>query len=152
MAIGDRLHFGLILQGMRPDLGAEHSEMIFAQLSRSPGIVLVVGLVVLLTTAPAASDSCSRPELVWEKWRDHVLASNPGTDYFELRGDGRDEILWAYRCKRPGSNCPPDQLMVFHCIGNERVLLAFVHQGCVTFAKDILIGEYVRMVRGSQPC
>jgi len=26
-----------------------------------------------------------------------VLTSNPGTDYFELRGDGRDEILWAYR-------------------------------------------------------
>ena len=42
--------------------------------------------------------------------------------------------------------------MVCHCIGNERVLLAFVHQGCITFAKDILIGEHPRMVSGSQPC
>ena len=75
--------------------------MIFAQLSRSPGIVLVVGLVVLLTTAPAASDSCSRPELVWEKWRDHVLASNPGTVYFELRGDGRDESFGPIDAKSP---------------------------------------------------
>ncbi len=105
-----------------------------------------------MTPAPAVSDNCIRSDLVWEKWRDHVLSSNPETDYFELRGDGRDEILWTYRCKKPSSNCPPDQLMVFHCIGNDRVLLAFVHQGCVTFAKDILIREYLRMVSGSLPC
>ena len=126
--------------------------MILAQLKELPGIVFVVGLVVLVTTAPAVSHGCSRLDLVWEQWRDHVLRSNPGTDYFELRGDGRDEILWAYRCKKLSSKCPPDQLMVFHCIGNERVLLAFIHQGCVTFAKDILIEEYLRMIRGSQPC
>ncbi len=126
--------------------------MIFAQLEELLGRVFLVGLIVLMSTAPAISDRCSRPDLVWKTWRDHVLTRNPGTDYFELRGDGRDEILWAYRCKKRSSKCPPDQLMVFHCIGNERVLLAFVHQGCVTFAKDILIGEYVRMVSGSQPC
>ncbi len=123
--------------------------MILAQLRQLRGIVFVVGLVVLMTTAPAASDSRSGSEFVLEKWRDHVLASNPGTDYFELRGDGRDEILWAYRCKKRSSHRPPDRLMVFLCIGNESVLLAFVHQGCVTFAKDILIGEYVRIVSGS---
>ena len=126
--------------------------MIFAQLKELPEMVFLVGLVVLMTTAPAVSQGCSRPNLVWEKWRDHVLTSNPGTDYFELRGDGRDEILWAYRCKKLSSKCPPDQLMVFHCIGNESVLVAFVYQGCVTFAKDILIEEYQRMVSGSQPC
>jgi hypothetical protein len=54
--------------------------------------------------------------------------------------------------KNAALNAPPDQLMVCHCIGNERVLLAFVHQGCITFAKDILIGEHLRMVSGSQPC
>ena len=115
-------------------------------------MVLLVGLVALFTPAPAESHGCSKSDLVWEKWRDHVLASNPGTDYFELRGDGRDEILWAYQCKNRSSKCPPDQLMVFHCIGNKKVLIAFVYQGCVTFAKDILIREYLRMVRGSLPC
>ena len=135
---------------MRPD-GA-YPAMMFAHLKNPLGIVFLVGLVALMTPAPAVSDSCIRSDLVWEKWRDHVLASNPGTDYFELRGDGRDEILWAYQCKKRSSKCPPDQLMVFHCIGKERVLLAFVYQGCVTFAKDILIREYVRLVSGSQPC
>ena len=130
----------------------ERAEMIFAHLKDPLGMVFLVGLVALMTPAPAVSHSCIRSDLVWEKWRDHVLASNPETDYFELRGDGRDEILWAYRCKKRGSECPPDQLMVFHCIGNESVLLAFVYLGCVTFAKDILIEEYQRMVSGSQPC
>ena len=80
---------------MSPD--GEHSEMIFAQLKELLGMVFLVGLIMLMTTAPAVSHSCSRPDLVWKTWRDHVLTSNPGTDYFELRGDGRDEILWAYR-------------------------------------------------------
>jgi hypothetical protein len=126
--------------------------MIFAHIKDPLGMVFLVGLVALMTPAPAVSHSCTRAELVWKTWRDHVLTSNPGTDYFELRGDGRDELLWTYRCKKRSSKCPPDQLMVFHCIGNESVLLAFVYQGCVTFAKDILIEEYQRMVSGSQPC
>ena len=126
--------------------------MIFVHLKDPLGMVFLVGLVLLMIPAPAVSHSFTRADLVWKTWRDHVLTSNPGTDYFELRGDGRDEILWAYRCKKRGSECPPDQLMVFHCIGNESVLLAFVYQGCVTFAKDILIEEYQRMVSGSQPC
>ena len=126
--------------------------MIFAHIKNPLRMVFLVGLVVLMTPAPAVSHSCTRSDLVWEKWRDLVLASNPGTDYFELRGDGRDEILWAYQCKKRSSKCPPDQLMVFHCICYDRVLLAFVHQGCVTVAKALLIREYLRMVRGSQPC
>ena len=117
--------------------------------------ILSLALPAILTSLspePAEGGSCERPELEWSVWRDHVLASNPGTDFFELRGDGRDELLRAHSCLASGENCPPDQLMVFHCMGNSRVLIAFVKAGCVTRANDIAIENYQLYVTGGVPC
>jgi hypothetical protein len=115
------------------------------------GLVLVA-ILTSLSTEAAEGGSCERPELEWTTWRDQVLASNPGTDFFELRGDGRDELLRAHGCLARGKNCPPDQLMVFHCIGNSRLLIAFVKAGCVTRAKDITVENYHSYVTGGTPC
>ncbi len=113
--------------------------------------LLIIFFLIAMATAQA-DETCKRPGLVWDAWRDQVLAANPGTDFFELRGDGRDEILRAYNCHQSTEKCPPDQLMVFHCMGNRKVLLAFVKEGCVTLAEDILIEDYRRLVIGGEPC
>jgi len=109
-------------------------------------------ILASLSPVAAAGGACKRPELEWSGWRDNVLASNPGADFFELRGDGRDELLRAHGCLVTGEDCPPDQLMVFHCIGNRKVLIAFVKGGCVTRAKDMTFEDHHLYVTGGAPC
>ena len=117
-------------------------------------IAALAGCAILAGIPPGAGadGSCKRAELQWPAWRDHVLASNPGTDVFELRGDGRDELLKAFGCLEGGDDCPPDEIMVFHCTGNSRMLVAFVTQGCVTKAKEIPAKDYMSYVTGGEPC
>ena len=54
--------------------------------------------------------------------------------------------------KPPAGFNPPGRLMVFHCTGNAKVLLAFVKKGCVTLAEDVSIEDYRRLVIGGDPC
>ena len=112
----------------------------------------LVAALACATTIAVAEDRCERPELEWQTWRNHVISANPGTDFFELRGDGRTELLRAYGCLEAGEKCPPDRLMVFHCTGNKRVLVAFVKDGCVTAAEDIPIDDYLGYVTGGARC
>ena len=105
--------------------------------------------MVATNTSQARVKQCKRPELAWETWRRHVLRNNSGTYFFELLGDGRQEILSAYKCIERSDRCPPNQLMVFFGVRNRMVLLAFVKDKCVTFAKDILVQEFLRLTRGA---
>ena len=100
-------------------------------------------------TSQARVKQCKRPELAWETWRRHVLRNNSGTYFFELLGVGRQQILTAYKCIERSDRCPPNQLMVFFGVRNRMVLLAFVKDKCVTFAKDILVQEFLRLTRGA---
>jgi hypothetical protein len=100
----------------------------------------------------ASDDQCKRRELMWDTWRTDVLIRNPGTHYFELGGNGRAELLRAYKCDKETDKCPPDQVFVFHCVGNTKVLVAFVKNGCVTIAEDMLIEDYMAFVTGGRPC
>jgi len=94
------------------------------------------------------SATCKRADLEWPTWRDNVLGSNPGTDFFELRADGRDELLEVLGCADSGNNCPPDEVMVFHSTGNTNVLIAYIKQGCVIRAKEISTEDYMSYVTG----
>ena len=109
---------------------------------------MVAFSLIATATGQADDKKCKRPNLVWETWRDHVIAANRGADYFKLRGDGRDKILRAYNCIHASDKCPPDRLMVFHSTRNKKVLLAFVNRECVTFAEDILNEDYRHFVIG----
>lgn len=116
-------------------------------------VIAAIGVIAACVSSGAVADgACKRADLEWPTWRDHVLASNPGTDVFELRGDGRDELLKAFGCLEGGDDCPPDEVMVFHCTGNSRMLIAFVTQGCVTKAKEIPAKDYMSYVTGGEPC
>jgi hypothetical protein len=104
------------------------------------------------STAPVdvRGATCKRADLEWPTWRDYVLDSNPGTDFFELRADGRDALLQVLGCADTGNNCPPDEVMVFHSTGNTKVLIAFVKQDCVTTAKEISTGG-LHVLRNGRP-
>jgi len=106
--------------------------------------------MVATNTSQTRGKQCKRPELAWETWRRHVLRNNSGTFFFELLGDGRQQILSAYKCIERSDRCPPNHLMVFFDVSNKMVLLAFVKDGCVTFAEDILVQEFLRLTRGSE--
>ena len=113
--------------------------------------VFILALLACIA-APSAATTCKRAELEWPAWRDNVLASNPQTDFFELRADGRDELLKALGCGAGSEDCKPDALMVFHCTNNMQVLIAFVTAGCVTRAKEISVKDYMSYVTGGAPC
>ena len=123
--------------------------MTLRKLSR---VCFTVAAVFAITSVRADEPQCKRPELAWENWRDHVIASNPGIRLEELVGEQRDELLKAYSCEGPGPDCPPDQVMVLHCSDNAMVLIAFVRGGCVTMAEDVKIEDFMGFIQGGVPC
>lgn len=114
--------------------------------------IAVAATLGLPMVAKADEARCARPELGWETWRDNVVAANAGIRSFELEGEARREVLRAYSCEKPGGDCPPDHVMVFHCSGNARVLIAFVRNGCVTMAEDVSIDAFTGFIEGGKPC
>lgn len=120
-------------------------------------LLLVLGIQILpgfwLEPVQAEELACKRPELVWETWRDHVIANNPETTaQFELGGNSRDELVRAYGCDKPSEKCPPDKVAIFHCTGNKSVLFAFIKKGCVTIAHDISVEKFHQIVTGGPSC
>lgn len=115
--------------------------------------VAFLALGVSAASTSSAEETCDALDLYgWAFWVDILEALNPGIKSFELQDPERQRFLDVYTCTERAELCPPDHVHVFHCAGNDMVLVAFEKYGCVTRAEELLIPDFTAIVQDELSC